>query len=185
MDAAKITYCGPCCNRRRAGLAVALAPWIATGCGSNPAAGEPPSGAEGGLLGLFKPTLASIGGTVTAAADLNPSANGRPSPLPLRLYELKGEAAFSRADFLGLYERDAQVLGADLLARQELVIAPGESKTVQKVLQPETRFLAVFGAYRAFEQASWRAVAPVRKGQKQRLTVRAERLAVSIELVSL
>jgi type VI secretion system protein VasD len=129
-----------------------------------------------------EPSPASLGGEVTADADLNLSANARPSPLPLRLFELRAATAFNRADFLSLYQADLQALGAELLAREELVLAPGESRVLQKVLNPDTRFIGVFGAYRAFERAVWRAVAPVQPGKRHQLQIRAASLAVSLQL---
>ena len=37
--------------------------------------------------------------TIAASTDANPDATGRPSPVVLRVYQLKGDGAFSRAEF--------------------------------------------------------------------------------------
>lgn len=153
---------------------------LLTACGSKPKPGAPPAPPSTG--GIFKAAIASVGGDLVAAADLNPSGTGRPSPLPLRIFELKAATAFNKADFLPLYQAELQALGDEMLSREEIVLAPGETRAMQKVLNPETRFIGVFGAYRSFERAVWRSIAPVQPGKKHQLQIRAASLAVSIQL---
>jgi type VI secretion system protein VasD len=143
--------------RSVAAMSVALAVW---GCASAP-----------------KP--AQVVGTIEASARLNPSASNRPSPLLLRVYELKSAAAFNAADFVSLYQRDQAELGADMLGREELMLSPGETKPYAKTLAPETRFLGVVGAYRDLEHANWRSVLAIQPGRKQQVVIRAEERAVS------
>jgi type VI secretion system protein VasD len=130
-----------------------------------------------------KPKVTSVSGNLVASADLNPSVSQRPSPLLLRVYELKSAAAFNQADFMALYQGDAAALGAEMVAREELTLQPGESRPMNKPLNAETRFVGVFAAYRNLEKARWRAVLPVQPGQAQKLTIRADALAVSIQAV--
>ena len=129
------------------------------------------------------PKVTSVSGNVVAATDLNPSVSQRPSPLLLRIYELKSAAAFNQADFMALYQGDAAALGAEMVAREELTLQPGESRPLNKPLNADTRFVGVFAAYRNLEKARWRAVLPVQPGQAQKLTIRADALAVSIQAV--
>jgi type VI secretion system protein VasD len=117
---------------------------------------------------------------VSAAADLNPSVSNRPSPLRLRIYELRTAANFTDADFMALYNADDATLGRDLVSREEIVLAPGQSQASKKVLGAETQFVAVMAAYRDVEHATWRALAPVNPGKTLKIDVRAEALAVSI-----
>jgi type VI secretion system protein VasD len=124
------------------------------------------------------PKPASVTGTVEASAQVNPSASKRPSPLLIRVYELKSVAAFNGADFMSLYQRDQAALGGDLLAKEEFVLEPGETKTFAKTLAPDTRFIGVVAAYRDLEHAKWRTVVSVQPNQPQKVTVRAGELAV-------
>jgi type VI secretion system protein VasD len=124
----------------------------------------------------------TVTGTLQAAADINPSVTKRPSPLTLRIYELKSSVAFDRADFMNLYRDDQAALGADVLARDEVTLQPGESKPYNKQLNVETRFIGVMGGYRNFEGSTWRAVAAVSAASKQKLTIRAEAMAVSVQV---
>lgn len=134
-----------------------------------------------GCGGAPKVPPTTVAGNVVAAAGVNPSVSGRPSPLLLRVYELKSVTVFAAADFVSLFRRDQAELGADLVAREELMLAPGESRPLNRTLAPETRFLAVFAAYRDVEHARWRAVIAVRPGQAHRIAIRASELAVTVE----
>ena len=128
------------------------------------------------------PKPASVSGSLLAAADLNPSVNQRPSPLLLRIYELRSDAAFNRADFMSLYQSEQSALGADIVSREEVTMQPGESRPYNKQLGAETRFIAVFAAYRNLEQARWRSLAPVAAGKPQKLLIRADALAVTVQV---
>ena len=125
------------------------------------------------------PPPASVSGSIVAVAGLNPSVTQRPSPLRLRLYELKSPTAFNQADFMALYQSDQATLGPDMLAREEIVLQPGEVLPYSKVLAPETRYIGVVAIYRDLERATWRVVAPVQAAKAQALQIRADSLAVS------
>lgn len=131
--------------------------------------------------GLPKP--AQVSGTIQASAQVNPSASKRPSPLLVRIYELKSAAAFNNADFMSLYQRDQAELSTDLLGKDEFVLAPGESKPYAKTLSPDTRFLGVMAAYRNLEHAKWRSVVAVQPGRKQQIVIRAGELSVEAAMV--
>ena len=131
-----------------------------------------------GCASTPKPT--KVTGKVEASTTINPSASQRPSPLMLRVYELKSPTAFNSADFMSLYQRDQAELAADLVAREELTLAPGESKPWAKMLSPDTKFIGVVAAYRDLEHARWRAIAPVEPGKAQKVLIQADALAVTV-----
>lgn len=91
----------------------------------------------------------------------NPDARGRPSPVVLRIVELKGLAAFEAADFFSLFERDKETLGGELVAREEMMLQPGEQRASRRELNAETRFVGVIAAYRDIDRSVWRASMPV------------------------
>lgn len=152
-------------TRRTALLGGAAALGLGAGCASAP-----------------KPVVTPVSGTIEASAKLNPSVNGRPSPLLLRVYELRSNAVFGTADFMALYQSDQATLAADLVARDEFMLQPGERRPYAKTLGGETRFVAVFAAYRNLERAVWRTAAAVQLGRPHTLTIRADELAVVLEL---
>lgn len=149
-----------------AGAVASLAALLAlAGCGSAP-----------------KPVVTTVNGQIQAAAQLNPSESRRAAPLQLRVYELKTAAAFNGADFMALYQNDQAALAADVVTREEMMLQPGESRPIKKTVSPDTKFIGVFGAYRAIEKATWRVVVPVQTGKAQTLTIRAGDNALSAEM---
>ena len=124
------------------------------------------------------PPPASVTGTIAASPEVNPSASRRPSPILVRVYELKSAASFNGADFMSLYQRDQASLAADMLAKEEYTLSPGESKPLAKTLAPDTRFLGVVGAYRDLEHAKWRSVVPITPNKPQKVTITAGELAI-------
>jgi type VI secretion system protein VasD len=101
--------------------------------------------------------------TLIAQADVNPDANGRPSPIVVRVYQLQQDAKFANTDFFTLFDTEQQVLGADLLARDEVTLVPGERKQLQFDVKGEAKFLGVAAAYRDIRNSQWRAVQPAPK----------------------
>jgi type VI secretion system protein VasD len=97
-----------------------------------------------------------------ASGDLNPNAEGRASPLTMRIYELKSISSFKRADFISLYEKDQGVLGGDLVQKHEVILQPGEKKTLHFEPSDDTKVIGAFAAFRKYEQARWKAMVNVR-----------------------
>jgi type VI secretion system protein VasD len=113
-----------------------------------------------------------------AASGINPDARARPSPVVVRLYELKASALFEAADFVSLYEKDQAILGADIVARDEFVFRPGENKAINKPLAAETKFIGVVAAFRELERARWRAVVALLPNKSNLVTISLDGIAV-------
>ena len=104
-----------------------------------------------------KPAVAKM--QIVAVQDLNPDSKGRPSPIVLRLYQLRTEGEFANAEFFPLYEREKELLAASLITREEYTLAPGEERDLKFEVAPDARFLGVLAAYRD-PAAHWRALSP-------------------------
>ncbi|MET0335398.1 MAG: type VI secretion system lipoprotein TssJ [Rhizobacter sp.] len=120
---------------------------------------------------MFSSGPATLSATVVASAQVNPDARRRPSPVVVRVFELKAPTLFEQADFVSLFERDQATLAAELVSREEFVLRPGDSKPITKPLAPETKFIGVMAAFRELERARWRAVVPVAVGKKNVITI--------------
>lgn len=105
---------------------------------------------------------------LTASEQVNPDLHGRPSPVVVRLLELRHAAAFDNADFFGLYTHAEQTLPKDWLSSEELELRPGEQLALKLRLQPDTRFVGVLAAYRDLPSVQWRWVIPVESRQLTR-----------------
>ncbi len=118
--------------------------------------------------------------TITAASDLNPDSTGNPNPIVFRFYELKALGSFNAADFFALYDQDAETLGQDMLARDEMTLLPGETREMKRELNMETRYFGVIAAYRDLDNATWRASVETPIDETIEVIINLDRLAVKI-----
>lgn len=102
------------------------------------------------------PTLFDL--TMTADADLNPDLANRPSPMVIKLVEMKSHTAFENADYFSLVGNTKSVLGPDFVAEETLPIRPGERKQFKLRLHPDAGFIGVIAEYRTIDKAVWRYV---------------------------
>ncbi len=102
------------------------------------------------------PTLLDL--TMTADADLNPDLASRPSPMVVKLVEMKSHTAFENADYFSLVGNTKSVLGPDFVAEETLPIRPGERKQFKLRMHPDTGFIGVIAEYRTIDKAVWRYV---------------------------
>jgi type VI secretion system protein VasD len=96
------------------------------------------------------------------AADINPDDDNKPSPLFLRMYELKSPRMFKKANFIDLYEKDKDVLGADMISKQRLKrIKPGESRKESFVLDKGTRYVGLYAEFLQYKKSGFKLLIPV------------------------
>ncbi len=137
--------------------------------------------AAAGCAGPKKVEPPKVIATLEAAADVNPDPSGRPSPVMVQLYELKAAGRFNGADFFSLFERASATLGQDLQQKDEVLLAPGERKTVNLQFREGSSHLGVVAGYRSFETARWREVVDTPVDTVTRVLIRVDRAAVSIQ----
>lgn len=114
-----------------------------------------------GVVGMFNLDT-DLKLVLDVGSDINPDEKHSPSPLYLRFYELSSDKVFERLDFLELYENDTSLLGKDLIAKQELeAVLPGVSRQELFVLNPETRYVAVFAEFYQYKNSQFKVVIPV------------------------
>jgi type VI secretion system protein VasD len=101
--------------------------------------------------------------TLNGSDELNPDLHGRPSPIVLRLIELKHPVAFENADFFSLYQRPKEALAPDLVTQEELELRPGEQRVLKVSVQPGSRYVGVLAAYRDLPESHWRLVIPLQE----------------------
>jgi type VI secretion system protein VasD len=143
-----------------AALIAAVALGALGGCGGKPPKETPPPG---------PPPELRI--SVSAAADANRGPGGKGLPIVVRLYELKARGAFDGADFYSLYDRESATLGAELIGREEVTLAPSKERLVVRNLNPEARYLGVLAGFRDVDRATWRAVYELRPGKNNNVAV--------------
>jgi len=131
---------------------------------------------RGALLGLLaagvlavgcasKPVVTPVTLNLVGAADVNPDARGRASPLTVRVYALKAPAAFEASDFFSLFDKDTATLGAEMAQRQEVLLRPGQTHKLEMTLPADVTHLGILAAYRDLDRARWREVRAVPPGK--------------------
>ncbi|MBC7994377.1 MAG: type VI secretion system lipoprotein TssJ [Rhizobacter sp.] len=133
---------------------------------------------------MFGGGKTSLEAKVAASAEVNPDSRKRPSPVVVRVFELKSPTLFEQADFVSLFEKDQAVLGAEMISREEFVLRPGETKPLVKPLSPDTKFIGVMVAFRELERARWRAVVPVAAGKKNVMAIDLSDITVQAKRTS-
>ncbi|UDM51910.1 type VI secretion system lipoprotein TssJ [Cupriavidus sp. MP-37] len=123
---------------------------------------------------------------VTAKDTVNPDDKGRPSPVLVRIYELKTDSAFENADYYSLEKSDKTLLTQDLLARDEFILRPGESRDIERKLNPDTQAIGILVGYRELGKATWRSVyqlptAPDAAWYRMAIPARKVKLQVSLD----
>ena len=97
-----------------------------------------------------------------ADETINPDDSRVPSPVIVRMYELKSTKSFEKANFIDLYERDAEVLGNSLIAQQTLkAIKPGEENKANFVLSKDTQYIGLYVEFLQFDNSKYKVVIPI------------------------
>ena len=154
-------------------LALLLA--VAMGCAKAP----PPAPPALPPITIAAPVEAKVKATMTltASKDVNPDSSGRPSPIVVRVYQLRADAMFSSADFFALFNEEQKVLGVEMITHDEYVLVPGEQRPIDVIIGNETRLIGVIAAFRDIRNAQpWRVVIPTPKGS---FTISVERSKVA------
>jgi len=96
------------------------------------------------------------------SANVNPDDLQKPSPVIVRMYELKSADVFQGANFIDLYEDDKNVLAQDLVAVQRLkYLKPSEQRVENFVLSKDTKFIGLFVEFLKYQDAKYKIVVPV------------------------
>lgn len=108
---------------------------------------------------------------VASQPNVNPDHSSRPSPVIVKIYELRNDLTFKQAEFTTLFNTPIQVLGADLIAADELVFIPGEARRVAYRPNPNTRFVGIVAGFRQMDRALWRVIKPVDAEEKNWMAI--------------
>lgn len=121
-----------------------------------------------------------INAQLLAAFDINPDANERPSPLVVRIYELKSNNTFDSADFFKLYDEEKATLGGDLISREEFEFSPGEGRKIIHKAHNQSRYFGVIAAYRNIDKSRWRASTALKLNSKNSLIIKIGKQSINI-----
>lgn len=129
-----------------------------------------------------KPQPTVIAAEIIVSSGVNPDQNDRPSPVVLRIYELKSLGKFKSADFYGLLNDDDALLGKDLVHREVMHVKPGMKQPYHRTVTTDTEHIGVVAAYRDINNAVWKAMAPVPANQTSVFSISVNDLTLSIKV---
>ena len=134
-----------------------------------------------GLAGCFggKSTVKRQA-SVEAAEDVNPDPGGRPSPVVVRVYQLRSLDIFKHADFFAIYDNEVATLGQSYVQRNEFELQPGMKKDYRYSIDPSAKYIGVLAAFRDLDNARWRSFVQLPDEKNIYLRIDLESLAVSI-----
>ena len=132
------------------------------------------------LAGCAAPSL-KFG--VSSTADINRNEYGEPLAVVVRIYQLKDRRSFESASFEELWKQDFQVLGNDLVMKEEVTMDPAYQRHIELPRHDQAEYLAAMAVYRQPEGESWRDVDKMpgnfitrRFDRKVRITLEKNRL---------
>lgn len=147
-------------------IGVILLVFILLGCSSTPENPEAP------------PTI--VDAKIAVSAKVNPDINSRPSPVVVRIFELKSLGKYTESDFYGLFENYESKLGSDLLNSEQFHLNPGDIHTLNHEVSPDTHYIAVIAAYRNMNRAVWRDAIAIPIEKTTRILVFVDKLDISV-----
>lgn len=95
------------------------------------------------------------------SAKVNPNEQGLPSPILVEVYELKSDDTFNTADFVALQDRPKELLGADLVSVEQMILRPGEHRRFSRPGTGIARRIGIVAGYRKLDQVQWRISYPL------------------------
>jgi len=153
------------------GLLLLCVVMLITGCGMFKKKKKPPPP---------PPEPTSVVLEFNAAGDINPNADGRASPLGVRIYQLKAYRKFGKAGFFTLYDNDDDVLGSDLIKKQEILLKPNEKRTVFFEAEDDTATIGLIGLFIDYDSVQWKASAGTRENKTTVIDVYISRAGISL-----
>jgi type VI secretion system protein VasD len=134
-----------------------------------------------GLTGCFGgDKTVKLEASVEAAENVNPDPGGRPSPVVVRVYQLRSLDVFKAADFFAIYDSEVATLGQTFVRRDEFELQPGAKAEYAEEIDPSTRYIGVLAAFRDLDNARWRSSIHLPDEKKIYLRIDLENLAVSV-----
>lgn len=93
--------------------------------------------------------------SVIASPAINPTTEGEPRPVQMRIYQLKDDVKLQAATFEQVWKEDAAVLGQDILKRDEVFVYPNTRTDVKFDRDPTASHIVGAALFRNPKGKSW------------------------------
>lgn len=119
---------------------------------------------------------------IKAEENINPSTNNIPSPVVLRVYQLKDKTIFNEANFLQLYHNDEDVLKNDLLSKRIITdLYPGNEKKITIPLMEGSQYIGVLVEYSNYRNAVNKEILPLYSSKGAKIDLHLDGIITTIE----
>ncbi|WP_455221378.1 type VI secretion system lipoprotein TssJ [Kaarinaea lacus] len=118
--------------------------------------------------------------SIETTKDVNPDAQGMPSPIVVRFYELSTAIDFRKADYEALFNNEQASIGKDIIRRDEFELKPEQTRNIVRKAKRETKYLALLAAYHNTANIKWRAVMSVNSDGTTRVALRLEKSGITV-----
>lgn len=131
-------------------------------------------------LGLLLGGCASGPVAYDIRGDADPVVNrdvtGKPLSVVVRLYQLSEPEEFNKLTFdtLSSGRPEADLLGEQLIAKNEVVLVPGQTQVATDQMDPKARYLGVVGFFRTPDTHYWRYLIKADQIRDKGLTFKAQ-----------
>ena len=92
---------------------------------------------------------------VVASSLINPTIDGEPRPVQMRIYQLKDDVHLQSATFEQIWKEDQTVLGPDVIKKDELFVYPNTRTDVKFDRDPTASFIVGAALFRNPKGRSW------------------------------
>jgi len=120
--------------------------------------------------------------SIRTTKDVNLDAQGNPSPIVVRLYELSTAVEFRKADYAALFNDEQATLGKDLLRRDEYEIKPEQTRIIARKAKENTKYLGLLAAYHNTTNIKWRAVISLNSSGNADMKLLLEKSGITVPL---
>ena len=118
--------------------------------------------------------------SIRATKDVNPDAQGNPSPIVVRFYELTATENFRRADFATLFNDEQATIGEDIVRRDEFELKPEQNRNIVRKAKRGTKYIGVVAAYHNVANIKWRAVISLNPDGTTELVLHLEKTGIGV-----
>lgn len=132
-------------------LAIALLTLMLFGCSSSPQFGAVVSEA-------ISSDSYGIKVNIKVSNELNPTNDGRPSPLVLKILQLNDDTKFAQTSVDELLMSTDAALGGALVGQDQEMMFPGKSETLNLDVNEKARFLGIIAAFQNEDGISKRVI---------------------------
>lgn len=134
---------------------------LLAGCGAWQAASDVSVSA---YRAVFTSNVKTLNVDLSADETLNPDETGHPTPVVVRIYQLRDHKAFDSVSRADLAKGDRTLLATDLNAELSAVLNPGASASLAQPMQPGTEYVAIVVLYRTTDaDGAWKQVIATKK----------------------